>query len=202
VWIVAVSKWRVSFASTGTGKSYETTGEGIGGGMILPLLPKTLDFQVSGLVGQRIGRCGSSQIADATFNPVGKIVPLPKYSVLGGLIGHPVPAVDVYAYGGAEGVASKSYAGTAGYGNPNVNLAGCEVELGSCSAVTSNVVEGTLGAWWRIIKSAYGTVRVGAQYEYVNRNTFKGAGATKGSTVAPSANENAFLFSFPYYPFQ
>ena len=193
---------RVSFARTGNGKGYETTGEGIGAGMILPLLPKMLDFQVSGLIGQGIGRYGSAQIADATFSPDGKIEPLSEYSIMGGFVGHPVPAVDVYAYGGAEGADRKSFSGTSGYGNPAANLAGCEVELGSCSAVTSNVVEGTLGAWWRVIKSQYGTMQVGAQYEYVNRNTFSGVGATRGSTVSPSADENIVLFSLRYYPFQ
>lgn len=192
---------RVSFASTGSGKGYETTGEGIGGGMILPLVPKILDFQLSGLIGQGIGRYGSSQIADATFSPTGKIEPLSEYSILGGFVGHPIPAVDVYAYGGAEGANRKSFAGTAGYGNPAANLSGCEVELGSCSALTSNVVEGTIGTWWRVIKSTYGTVQVGAQYEYVNRNTFSGMGA-RGTRVSPSADENIVLFSLRYYPFQ
>jgi hypothetical protein len=193
---------RVSFASTGNGRGYETTGEGIGGGMILPVVPKLLDFQVSGLVGQGIGRYGSAQIADATFSSIGKIEPLAEYAIMGGFVGHPVPAVDVYAYGGAEGAQRKSSAGTSGYGNPNVNLSGCYSELGSCSAVTSNVVEGTIGAWWRVIKSRYGTMQVGAQYEYVNRNAFSGMGATKGSTISPSADENMFLFSLRYYPFQ
>jgi hypothetical protein len=193
---------RVSFASSGTGKSYETTGEGIGGGMILPLVPKMLDFQVSGLVGQGIGRYGTAQLADATFSPTGKIEPLAEYSIFGGLVAHPIPAVDVYGYGGTEGVARKSFAGTAGYGNPNVNLSGCEVELGSCSASTSSVVEGAIGAWWRVIKSTYGTVQAGAQYAYVDRKTFQGVGATKGSTLAPSANENIVLFSLRYLPFQ
>ncbi len=194
---------RVSFASSGTGKNYETTGEGIGAGMILPVVPKLLDFQISGLVGQGVGRYGSAQLADATFSPTGKIEPLSEYSVMGGLVGHPVPAVDVYAYGGAEGAARKSYAGsTAGYGNPSASLGGCEVELGSCSASTSDVVEGTVGFWWRVIKSTYGTAEVGAQYEYVARNTFSGVGATKGSTVSPATNENMFLFSVRYLPFQ
>ena len=193
---------RVSLASSGSGKNYQTTGEGIGGGMILPVLPKLLDFQLSGLAEQGVGRYGTSQLADATFSPTGKIEPLSEYSIMGGFVGHPVPAVDVYAYGGAEGVARKSFSGTTGYGNPSANLSGCEVELGSCSAVTSGVVEGTIGAWWRVIKSAYGTVQAGAQYAYVNRNTFQGVGATKGSTVAPSANENMVLFSLRYLPFQ
>jgi Tfp pilus assembly protein PilN len=193
---------RVSFASSGTGTSNRTTGEGIGAGMILPVIPKMLDFQVSGLVGQAIGRYGSSQLADATFSPTGKVEPLGAYSVMGGFVGHPTPDVDLYAYGGAEGVMRKAFAGTAGYGNPNVNLSGCVVELGSCNAVTHSVVEGTVGAWWRVIKSTYGTAQLGAQYAYVNRNTFPGVGATRGSTIAPSANENMFLFSVRYLPFQ
>ncbi len=193
---------RISFASTGKGKSYQTTGEGVGAGMILPIVPKLLDFQVSGLVGQGVGRYGTSQLADATFSPIGKIEPLSQYSVMGGLVGHPIPEVDIYAYGGAEGVSSKTFGGTSGYGNPNVNLSGCEVELGSCSAVTSAIVEGTVGGWWRVIKSNYGTVQAGLQYAYVNRNAFQGVGATKGSTVSPSANENLLLFSFRYLPFQ
>lgn len=193
---------RTSFAATGTGKNNFTTGEGIGGGMILPLVPRMLDFQVSGLIGQGVGRYGTSQLADATFNQFGKIEPLSEYSVMGGFVGHPIPAVDLYAYAGAEGVQRKSFADGAGFGNPAANLAGCSVELGSCSAVTSAVVEGTVGAWWRVIQSRYGTAQVGAQYAYVEREAFSGVGATKGSTVSPSANENMFLFSVRYYPFQ
>jgi TolA-binding protein len=193
---------RVSFASTGTGHNQQTTGEGVGGGMILPLIPSRLEFQLSGLVGKGVGRYGTSQLPDATFSPSGKIEPLSSYSVMGGFVGHPTPSVDLYAYAGAEGVDRKAFAGTAGYGNPAANLSGCLLELGTCSAVTSNIVEGTMGAWWRPIKSAYGTVQLGLQYAYVNRSTFSGVGATPGSVVSPSANENMFLFSVRYYPFQ
>ncbi len=192
---------RTSFAAAGTGISRNTTGQGIGGGMILPVIPKMLDFQVSGLVGQGVGRYGTSQIADATFGTTGAIKPLSEYSIMGGFVGHPIPTVDVYAYGGAEGADRKPYGTTAGYGNPGVNLSGCSVELGSCSAVTSSIVEGTVGAWWRIIKSAYGTAQIGAQYEWVDRNAFQGVGAKK-TTAYPSGNENMLLFSVRYLPFQ
>ncbi len=192
---------RVSFAGTGTGTNYDTTGEGIGGGMILPVVPKMLDFQVSGLIGNGIGRYGSAQIADATVSATGKIEPLSGYAVFGGFVGHPVPEVDIYAYGGAEGVDRKPYGAASGYGNPNVNLSGCSSELGTCGAVTNSVVEGTVGGWWRLVRSSYGTVQAGLQYEYVDRSAFPGAGATKGSTVTPSANENMFLFSVRYLPF-
>jgi hypothetical protein len=195
---------RTSFAAAGTGISRNTTGQGIGGGMILPVVPKMLDFQVSGLVGQGVGRYGTSQLPDATFGATGAIKPLSQYSIMGGFVGHPIPTVDIYAYGGAEGVDNKPY-GTgktiAGYGNPATNLAGCSVELGSCSAVTSSIVEATIGAWWRIIKSNYGTAQVGLQYEWVDRFAFSGIGA-KGTTAYPSANENMLLFSVRYLPFQ
>jgi hypothetical protein len=45
-------------------------------------------------------------------------------------------------------------------------------------------------------------VQAGAQYEYVARNIFQGAGPTRGSTVSPSTNENMVLVSFRYLPFQ
>ena len=188
---------RVSYATSGTGQNHQTTGEGIGGGMILPLIPKMLDFQVSGLIGQGVGRYASGQLADATFSSTGAIEPLSEYSVMGGFVGHPIPEVDVYGYGGAEGVSSKGI-----YGLATTNLAGCQTEMGSCAAATSSLVEGTVGAWWRVIHSNYGTVQAGLQYEYINRNAFAGVGATKGSTIAPTTNENMFLFSVRYLPFQ
>ncbi len=190
--------------TTHTGKNYETTGQGIGGGMILPLVPKMLNFQVSGLIGQGVGRYGTAQLPDATFSPTGEIKPLSEYSIMGGFVGHPVPALDVYTYGGAEVADSKSYfvGGTHyGYGATAASLAGCEIEGDSCAAQTSGVLEGTIGGWYRFLKNSYGTVEAGAQYEYIERHTFGGAGATKGSYLAPSTNENAVLFSFRYLPF-
>jgi hypothetical protein len=188
----------------GTGHTYDTTGEGIGAGMILPVIPKMLDFQVSGLVGDGVSRYGTSSLPDATFNQYGKIEPLPGYSVMGGFVGHPIPTVDIYAYGGAEGVSRKAFGTTFGYGNPNAVIgSGCDFETGSCSASTSNIAEGTVGAWWRFLKGGYGTMQVGAEYEYVQRNAFTGlVAAGKKATVSPSTNENMFLLSFRYLPFQ
>jgi hypothetical protein len=188
----------------GGGTNDEATGEGIGAGMILPIIPKILSFQLSGLVGQGVGRYGTAQLPDATLSPTGKVEPLSEYSVLGGFVAHPTPKLDVYAYGGAEGVAQKSYDQNgvlAGYGNPNVNLVGCEIELGSCAANTSSIVEGTIGAWYRFIRGSFGTMEAGAQYENVDRNTYAGVGTTKGSTLSPSSNESAVLISFRYLPF-
>ena len=196
---------RVSYAASGTGQNFTTTGQGIGAGMILPVIPRMLDFQMNGLVGQGIGRYGSAQLPDVTFDPSGKIKALNEYQVMGGFVAHPKPSIDIYAYGGAEEVANKAYdvGGKAyGYGNPAVSLAGCQMELGACSANTSGVVEGTVGAWWRFFKGSFGTMQAGLQYEYIDRSAFAGVGATKGSVVSPNGNENVIFVSFRYLPFQ
>jgi hypothetical protein len=200
-------------SNIGGGTNYNTVGGGIGGGLIVPVISKKLDFQVSGLVGSGIGRYGSAQLPDATFNAAGKVEPLQEYQVMGGFVGHPVPAVDIYAYAGTE-QAYRNYQSVGGvnvgYGNPNVNLAGCGVELSplGCSANTSGIVEGTIGFWWRFLKGSYGTMQMGAQYEYIGRSAFSGlfkpTGVTvpAGSQTTPTSDANMFLFSFRYLPFQ
>jgi len=124
--------------------------------------------------------------------------------------------VDLYAYGGAEGAMSKLYGATGGHGNPNVNPTGCAFEPGTCNASASSVVEGTIGGWWRLLRSNWGTIQAGAQYEcvvtnvslrvcryeHVARNIFQEAGPAKGSTVSPSANDTMVLVSVRYLPFQ
>ena len=189
-------------SGTGSGQNYTTTGQGLGGSMIVPVVPRMLDFQVEGLVGQGVGRYGSAQLPDVTFDASGRIKALPNYQIMGGFVGHPVPSVDIYAYGGTEQSMSKTYPDGAGYGNAATNLVGCYSELGACSANTSGVIEGTVGAWWRFLKGSFGTAEMGGQWEYIVRNAFAGAGATKGSTLSPTTNENAFLVSFRYLPFQ
>src|SRR6201999_1516737 len=118
-------------------------------------------------------RYGTSQLADVTFSNTGKLEPLTEYSVMGGFVAHPTPVLDIYAYGGAEGAEQKTYAGGFGYGDTGANLSDCYTAGQTCSALTSDVVEGTVGAWWRVIKSAYGTAQIGAQYEYVDRQAFQ-----------------------------
>jgi hypothetical protein len=202
--ILSFFNGRVSFPGSGTGTNDNTTGEGIGAGMILPVIAKRLTFQVSGLIGQGVGRYGTAQLPDVTFSPSGKLEPIADYSIMGGFVAHPTPKLDIYTYGGAEGNMEKSFTDgkiETGLGNPNVNLAGCLLELGTCNAETSAVIEGTVGLWYRFLKGSYGTLEFGTQYEYIKRNTFTGVGATPGSTLSPSTNESALLFSFRYYPF-
>ena len=85
-----------------------------------------------------------------------------------------------------------------GCGSPLYSNAGCGFELSAatCTANTSGLVEGTVGAWWRLLHSPYGNMQVGAQYEYVKRSIFSGLGSPKGT------NDTIALVSSRYAPLQ
>ena len=188
--------------SVGSGASKTTLGGGVGAGTILPLIPKKLDFQLSGLFGQGIGTYGSAQLTDATLKRDGSPQPLPEVIGLAGLVWRPVDTLELYGYLGTEQVthreqftiAGKGY----GYGSGLYNNSGCNVELSplACTANTSSVVEATAGTWYRLFKGDYGTLRAGVQYAFVKKLTYGGIGGS------PNADENIIMTSFRYLPFQ
>ncbi|MGO9589283.1 MAG: hypothetical protein ACLP3K_04445 [Candidatus Acidiferrales bacterium] len=74
--------------------------------------------------------------------------------------------------------------------------------LGSCTGDTRNLIEGTLGFWYRFYKGPKGTVQYGMQYSNIDRNTWRGTGGATGTISAsgqPHADENEFFTSFRYY---
>jgi len=190
---------RVDYVGGGQGET--TPAGGIGAATILPLVPDVLTLQGSVLAGYGIGRYGAGQLPDATIRPNGSPWPIPEIQALVGLVGHPIPTVDLYAYFGTEQEdktafieGGKGY----GYGNPLFVNSGCDVELSplTCTGNTSGLTEGTVGVWWRFLHGNYGMMELGGQYAYVRRNVFPGVGGE------PSANENMVMVSFRYYPFQ
>ena len=191
----------------GNGANNTVLAGGGGAGVILPLLKGKLDLQGNVLAGEGIGRYGSAQLPDATFSQTGAPVPLPEVIALVGLVGHPVKSVDLYGYVGTEQItqrksfteAGKGY----GYGSPLYNNKGCNIEQPisatlalPCTANTSGVVQGTVGAWWRFLKGDFGTMQTGAQYSYTRKTAFGGVGGS------PSTDDNMLFFSFRYLPFQ
>ncbi len=191
-------------STVGTGKNYTELGGGLGGGAIIHVVPKMLDFQVSGLWGDGVGRYGASTLPDTTYGPTGRPVVLPGYSGMAGLVAHPDKKNDAYAYFGVENV-SKRYDLTAkgkliaGYGSPTVNNTSCGTELATtpaaCSPLTSGTAEITVGDWWKFLQGPYGKMQIGFQYSYVRRYVFQGIGPT------PKTDENMLFFSFRWYPF-
>jgi hypothetical protein len=167
----------------------------------VPIVAGVLDFRASFLAGYGIGRYGSGQIADATIKPDGSPAPIPEVQALIGLVGHPVPTVDLYTYVGTERAGRTSYtvAGKGyGYGSSLFTNTGCFSELSpaACAGNTSSLTQGTIGGWWRFLHGNYGTMEMGAQYSYTKRAVFSGVGG------APSADENIVLLSFRYLPFR
>jgi hypothetical protein len=73
--------------------------------------------------------------------------------------------------------------------------------LGSCTGDTRNLIEGTIGFWYRFYKGPKGTVQYGMQYSNFVRNTWRGVGTvdTPSASGQPHSDENMVFTSFRYY---
>jgi len=176
-----------------------TFGWGVGGAVLLPVIPKLLDLQGSVLVGQGIGRYGSAGFADAVINPItGKPDPIREVEALVGLVAHPTDRLDIYGYAGMEKVSHKdvlalgSFLG--GFGNPDyaspLNLV--EGNTTSTTNVQASAVEQvTLGAWYSFYKGRYGVMKVGLSDSYSHLSIFGLPGHDE--------NLNIVMLSLRYY---
>ncbi|WP_158916322.1 hypothetical protein [Caulobacter sp. S45] len=173
-----------------------TTGA-FGGGIIAQVIPGWFDFQASALNGKGIGRYGSAQLPDVTFNTNGHIEPIEEtIALLGGTV-HATKDLDVWVYGGEEHESRAAY-GTIGYGNPSFVNTGCGTEASTltCTGNTKMLEELSGGFWQKLYSGPWGQARIGLQYSYVDRVAFSGVGG------APTAHDNMIFTSFRYYPFQ
>jgi hypothetical protein len=180
----------------------DVSGGGVGGSLVVPVIPKVLDARFSGLTGRGIGRYGASQLPDVTFNADGSLAPIQETILLAGLVWHAVPGLDFYTYLGEE-YQSPSFgftpAGTnhfIGFGNPAFNNSGCEIEFSTaCSNNVKLVRQITGGFWDDFYKGAYGRLSGGLQYSFTQKYGFAGLG------FSPKQDENIFFTSLRYYPF-
>ena len=171
-------------------------GWGLGGAVLLPVVPKYLEFQGSFLAGQGIGRYGSAGFADAVVNPVsGKLDPISEVAVLVGLVAHPNDRLDIYGYAGMEQVSRKDIFGTTGgFGNPNFAPQSLiqEGSTANSSLVQASAIEqATIGGWYSFYKGKYGLMRAGLSYSYSHLRIFN----------LPSENLSTVMMSLRYYPF-
>ena len=187
-------------------KNADKSGTGVGAGLMIPVVPAVLDFQVSGLAGKGIGRYGSGQLTDVTFNQAGAIKPISEVMALAGLTLHATPKFDLYLFAGEEKASAEAYDAVSatgavtgyGYGNPLYVNTGCRSQTapGACVANNRKIEEVTLGFWHKPYVGAYGRIQYGVQLAYAQRTAFAGTGG-----YAPIANENMAFVSFRYYPF-
>lgn len=207
--VFGLARWfrdRVEFANAPQNSTTHTTmGGGVGASAYVPLWKPYLEFSGNVLYGTGIGRYGSGGLPDVTYKADGSVTPLREIMGTVGLIGHPIPTVDIYTYYGLDQVESKTFtagATTGGYGTGVGSNLGCDIEGSgllaaplACSGNNRRVSEITAGFWWRFYKGPYGTVQTGAQYGYVERKTFNTRG---GEKVAP---ENLVYAGLRYTPF-
>lgn len=213
----------VTGPSAATAFNDSRTGGGIGANARVTLA-KHVDVGFHLFGGDGIGRYGTGGLPVSTIRPDGTIAPLRNLQTLGTLEYHG-NKVDLYSNFGGEFSSRGAYTiGTKGegYGSPLFSDAGCSTEiipgaavstptsvggsagfvpgsLANCSAQTRDLLELSLGFWYRFYKGPKGTVQWGPQYSYVIRNAWSGVGATTGSSVSPQGTENMFFTSFRYY---
>jgi hypothetical protein len=186
----------------------EVAGGGAGGSILVPIVPKVLEVQFSGMTGHGIGRYGASQLADVTFNSDGSLAPIQETMLLAGLTWHAIPGLDFYTYAGEEVQANKFGFSIPkgntpfGLGNPAFVNTGCNIEFFgtgtgpfACTGNTRLVRQITGGFWDTIYKGPFGRLAGGLQYSFSQKFGFSGIGG------APERNENTFFTSLRYYPF-
>ena len=194
--------------TTGVLAKHDTTGYGVGGGVVVPIIPRMLDFQGSAMVGRGIGRYGAGLLADSTFNPDGSLRPIGEVMGAAGLTLHATPALDIYAFAGIEkenrAFGTSSTGTIIGYGIPLADNSGCGIinaPAATCSGQTQALWQLTGGFWDKVYSGNFGEVRVGLQYSFTQRDIF----TTQATLAAPSysakADQHMFLTSMRYYPF-
>jgi hypothetical protein len=191
---------RIASTATTNGHTNTTEGYGVGFGTLVPLLNKRLEIPLEGLLGQGIGRYGTSGLPDATLDPIsGELRPLREARIMGGLVYHHNNRLDLYSYGGDEYVGRDPFispTGTAaGYGSPLVSYTGCTNEdaLNSCSGANRNIYEATAGYWYRLYRGESGRIEQGNQVVYIHRNLWSGVG------IAPQSSDLVFYTSLRFY---
>jgi outer membrane murein-binding lipoprotein Lpp len=195
-------------------------GWGVGGSLLVPAIPKFLDLQGSILYGEGIGRYSSSQLPDAVIGPTGALTPVKGLDFMLGAVAHPWSGLDIYAYYGQDRTYANPWtvgAAQGGWGNPNFVNNGCLNQnltggtLGAfntpiagftCTFDVQRVQEFTIGLWQTLYQGELGRAVAGAQYEYVKLDAFPGLPTGAGTpNQGLNTNNNIFMFSLRYYPF-
>jgi hypothetical protein len=179
------------------GSSSQTVyGGGVGGSVVIGLVPSLIDLQASTLTGRGIGRYGTSQLPDVTFDSTGRIKPIGETDWLAGATLHATKTLDIYAFGGEEREDRQAYGANAGLGSASLDLSGCYIPGSACAAATNFVEQGTVGFWDRLYQGPFGHVQVGLQYSYTERRAFSGLNG-----LTPDAVDHMIFTSLRYYPF-
>jgi TolA-binding protein len=191
-------------------------GGGIGAGTIIPVVPGKIDFVAQGMWGKGISRYEDSGQYDFVVKstPDHNMIPLKSFSVLTGFETHPNKKTELDLLFGDEYYYRDVYtttAGTpAGYGAPNANNTACGFESAAvgtavgagdaCAGNNKNLWNAKLYGYYDLYKGPVGTLRFGAEVDYVERQVWSGnGGLTAGSAgIGAKGNEKTAFTTMRY----
>jgi hypothetical protein len=183
-------------ASNGKVNTTYAVTDAVGGGIILPLIPKQLNLYLSGIYGRGIGRYGTSQLPDVTQAESGENIALKGSQLLAGLTFDPTSEWTLYAYYGQEQMnkESSSDAGKGfGYGSELYNNSGAGTFGGTVNGNIKRVSQETAGAWWKFYQGKMGKMQAGLQYSHTEDKYFE---VNNGG--APTASDDMVFTSLRY----
>ena len=195
-------------------------GGGFGANARWSFASKHLDFGLHGFGGSGEGRYGTSGLPDASVKADGSLYLIRSLQGLATVEWHG-PKLDIYLNGGAEYASRAADLDTitlkyVGYGSPFFSNSGCYTEtgpangagflpgsLGSCTADTRALLEGTVGLWFKPYdgsrdKVNRGRIQWGPQFSYVSRYAWSGT-APVGVSNSPHGLDFMIFTSFRYY---
>ncbi|KTD48353.1 hypothetical protein [Legionella quateirensis] len=188
--------------------NHNTSAYGIGAGGLIEVIPKRLDFQGNFLAGRGIGSYASGFLPDATISSNGALAAIPEVIFMTGATLHATSKLDFYVYGGQEKEDRKYFRinqNYFGYGVPNANNTGCNIEYGICDGNNQALWQVTTGLWNKFYQGDYGDLRAGLQYSYTVRKIFSGNGGQTNiifpKYIGYQTYDQMVFASLRYYPF-
>jgi hypothetical protein len=188
------------------GHNNTALGWGVGGGTIIPILPKKADFIFEAFWGQGISRYQAAGGQDFVVRSTDRNMQMIKGgSFVGGFETHPTNRWEVNALFGGEYYGRSLYptgqanttttSSIAGYGVPNGTNTGCYFEnnqppnttpiatSSTCLGNNRAILNGKLTAFYDLFKGPYGILRYGVEFNYYERLTWSGTGNGNASAA-------------------
>ena len=192
---------------TATAAGYDNTdlGGGIGAGAVIPVAPRKIDFIAQGMWGKGISRYEDAGQYDFVVRSTDhNLQPVKSFSALAGFETHPTSKTELDTFFGSEYYYRTTYpvgATVAGYGSPLANNTGCYSETAAsstCTGYNRNLWNAKLIGYYDVYRGTRGTLRYGAEVDYVERNTWSGNdnGSTPG--LSPRGNEKIVFTTMRY----
>jgi len=211
---------RVVPTATSAGWNNTDLGGGVGAGAIVPVVSKKVDFIAQGLWGKGIARyedAGASSpdfVVRATDH---NLQAAKSFSALAGFETHPTKKTEFDALFGDEYYYRSTYAdgaAIAGFGTPTATNTGCAFEtlgqyqgihptataLPACTGSNRNLWNAKVIGYYDLYRGPVGTLRYGAEADYVERNTWSGNGGLPAGSagISPKGNDKIGFLTMRY----